>query len=782
MARLRTKPFKSNFNEDLKEQTQKVFLLRKSGNIPEAYQLAQQLYCQHSNDEWVKKALAWVLVSKISNALDCNLNIEPDFQQLQSLNLVDDLIIAQIKKIQSRANPFSGQIDQANTLSKNGQHQQALALFNQIQQQGGLNDKANCEKFGWAIYRYISKENINISENEVKHLLWQYLNLDTPKPSMLHSFILQSAIAFNKSHNDFNLMIFLQYWNLSFLSNEDFQDKSENSHTYPSLAKRLIRRLAENSQIIDLQWIDSNIKPPYFSHFSTVDFFREQIFWQLINFDKNNDKQALWRTFDNYVNNYSFKGSLWHSKILDLAERKMIENNEWRFKEFLQAWGVENFVADDWIEKIDGEYKNPPLVKKVLKKFTESLGNKKINGEYSWIQPLFKQAMVKFKDDVWLKRNYATFLKLSGKFDEATKLYKEILLELNDQYYAWHELALLLMDKEPDLAISMLCMAISKQKNEDFLGDIHLDLAHLLTQKGEYSKAKRELNIYETHRQEKGWRLSERFNTISQLTSSVEPEAFDQNYYQNNNTMAIDYLYQDIPWQDFLVYNAFKNQDNKEMLAINNLKDIDAIVSKRKFHELKNVKVNDIIQCKIHFDTAKKRQNVILVQVNNINIQSMLDKAPSQIVVIDNINKSKNLFHYYGSKDFDGVVHFNQIDFEVKVGDLLKINYFSRLNQKTNRKVTETLKIAKTIIPSCQLVKETHGEIELKYKHQGKTFNYEEASEISEINLDLPDFGFINDCYVPKYLLSQHQINSNREITVKALNNGKWQVFEIVEN
>ena len=403
--RLRTNSFRpNNVDETLKEETQKVFSLRKSGNISEAYQLAQQLYRQHSNNEWVKKALAWVLVSKINNSLDCNLSIEPDFQQLKALNLADDLITVQIEKIQSRANPFSGQIDQANNLSKNGQHQQALALFNQIQQHGGLNDKANCEKFGWAIYRYISKENNNISENEVKHLLWQYLNLDAPKPSILHSFILQSAITFNKSHNDFNLMIFLQYWNLSFLSNEDFQDKSENGHNYPSLVKRLIRRLAENNQIIDLKWLDSNIKPPYFSSFSTVDFFREQIFWQLIHFDKDNDKQALWRGFDKYVNHYSFKGSLWHSKILELAERKMIENNEWRFKAFLHAWGTENFLADDWLEKIDGEYKNPPLVKKVLKKFTESFGNKQINDEYSWIEPLFKQAIIKFKEDVWLKR------------------------------------------------------------------------------------------------------------------------------------------------------------------------------------------------------------------------------------------------------------------------------------------------------------------------------------------------------------------------------------------
>ena len=69
---LRTNSFRPNVDETLKKETQKVYALRKSGNISEAYQLAQQLHSNHSGDEWVTKALAWVLVSKINNSLDCN--------------------------------------------------------------------------------------------------------------------------------------------------------------------------------------------------------------------------------------------------------------------------------------------------------------------------------------------------------------------------------------------------------------------------------------------------------------------------------------------------------------------------------------------------------------------------------------------------------------------------------------------------------------------------------------------------------------------------------------
>jgi hypothetical protein len=44
----------------------------------------------------------------------------------------------------------------------------------------------------------------------------------------------------------------------------------------------------------------------------------------------------------------------------------------------------------------------------------------------------------------------------------------------------------------------------------------------------------------------------------------------------------------------------------------------------------------------------------------------------------------------------------------------------------------------------------------------------------------MPDFGFIDNYYVPKYLLNKYKIKEDCQISAKVLFNGeKWDVFEL---
>ena len=47
-----------NFDEN---SSQKVFQLRKSGQLVDAYNLAIKLYNQDPNDDWIQKAYAWAI-------------------------------------------------------------------------------------------------------------------------------------------------------------------------------------------------------------------------------------------------------------------------------------------------------------------------------------------------------------------------------------------------------------------------------------------------------------------------------------------------------------------------------------------------------------------------------------------------------------------------------------------------------------------------------------------------------------------------------------------------
>lgn len=78
----------------------------------------------------------------------------------------------------------------------------------------------------------------------------------------------------------------------------------------------------------------------------------------------------FWNIFDYYGKTYSNYGSsYWHLEILKLADRYMIENNQWRFLNFVKNWDIENFRDDDWKEKIDGEYTHKAIAIKALKKY-----------------------------------------------------------------------------------------------------------------------------------------------------------------------------------------------------------------------------------------------------------------------------------------------------------------------------------------------------------------------------------------------------------------------------
>ena len=771
--------------------SQYVFKLRKEGQLIEAYNLAIKLYNQNPTDEWVQKAYAWILIDIVKNEINLGTNNAVSFfNQLLSINIVaDNLITKQINFLKPKLDSHYQSIQKATELSKKGDHAQALDSFRQLQNQGQLSEQHH-ETFGWAIYRYIKSSNKSLAINDVKSLFMEYLKLKTPRPSLLHSFILKIAIEFSKNHHDFNLYNFFQIWNPEYLRDEDKKKETVEDNndcfgevkTYPSLVDRLLKQFVSKNYQMDIAYLQSVIG----NNELVIEPIRESYFWQIFNLHKSSHFNELWKLFDNYASNYSLYGaSHWHSEILKLADRFMSEKNSWRFYDFLQAWNINNFQNADWHEEIRDDYKSKPLVKKALKKMFESIKLDSNKGkDIQWILPVYQQALKSFDNDIWILREYASLLSHSGKKMEAISIYKDILMDLNDQAYVWHEFAQLLADFEPETSISMLCKAISLQKNEDFLGDVRLLLSKLLVNVNKLDKAKIELNIYKNHRQEKGWKLSDELAQFdSQQLQEIEVSGDNLGFYETQISLAEDYLYSDIPWQDFLLHDQWMNKKQVQLSAFTDLGSVEFIVKSNKFEALKSSAIHSVIQFKLHFDKANNKYNALQAQASACSYDDFKDNASSDIAIVDHINNKKNLFHFVINSNLNGIVRFSQTELKPKVGDFLEVKYFMTYDEKERTKRLHVLNIAPSEEENTSLIKIITGELNLKYKYNGRTIDYQDISNNDTIDKTKPDFAFISDYYVAKYHLRKNQITQNCKVTVKALYNGeKWSVFELDKN
>jgi len=745
--------------------SKKVFELRREKKLGEAYNLAIKLYNQEPYDEWVQKAYAWVLIDIVKEELyrDTN-NAQAFFYQLESIDFVDvdEIITKQINYLKPKFDKNYNEIQRAENNSKNGKHKEALSIFKQLKEQGRLSENHH-EAYGWVIYRYIKANENNLSTNEIKKNLFLYLGLKNPKPELLHSVILQFTISYAHKHQDFNLYKFFELWNPLFLRDEDKCKQYKDEKIYPSLVEKLIRVVLEQNYPFDINYLQNSIGDKEL----IIEIIRENYFWKLFNLHKNNRLQDLWRIFDYYVSTFSIYGvSHWHSEILKIADRFMIEDNSWRFFIFFQKWGIENFQHNDWEYEINGEFKNKPIVIKALKKIFElSKLPSSQNHDFNWILPLYEEALKKFNDDIWILREYATLLNKVGDNRKAIELYKKIVLELSDQAYIWSEFSKLLSSTDIEVAISMLCKAISIQKNEDFLGDIHLNLAKLLIEKDKLIEAKTELTIYKMHREKKGWKLSDEFNILYNQLDEIEEKNNNSSFYRENINLCEEYIYSDIPWTDLLVIDKWKTKENKERIVFSDLNDIEFVINPFKFKLLKDAQLHEVYKFKLFYEKENERYIPLIASKSSLLKQDLINTAPLDIAIVDHVNLQKKLFHYVISRLNDGIVKFSQTKIRPEVGDFIEIRYFKRFNKKRNEYKTTVLETSLSDKMNSSLAKSTSGLLSLKYKNEWN---------------DVADFGFVNDYYVSKKLLKKYKIEEDCMVEAKVLFNGeKWNVYNI---
>lgn len=168
------------------------------------------------------------------------------------------------------------------------------------------------------------------------------------------------------------------------------------------------------------------------------------------------------------------------------------------------------------------------------------------------------------------------------------------------------------------------------------------------------------------------------------------------------------------------------------------------------------------------YTIIKKNENkVVIANVEKVNKETALPNFNSGIVVVDDINIQKKLFHYtFGQGKIGGIVFFNDTDLRPEVGQCLKIFYCVTKDRKGEKRPI-VLNVEETAEINTSAIKTIQGHLELKYKNGSWD--------------DSPDFAFIGDYYVHHSVLCEYNITKDCYVTADVIyaGQGKWKVIKI---
>lgn len=839
---------------------QEVTSLRKAGKLNEAFDLARRELDEDPN-EWTRMSLFWVLRDwAIKQYLPANKVNETRCCLEQMERLLPDMIDdngagkAACQHLHRLLLPNANEVENASDLSKTNPdeaYSKMVELFGKNAEK--LEDELH-EKFGWVLYRYMKANSDQLTSVQIRCLLRDYMQLRNERPSLIHSTFLNYAVNFSKGHADFSFYKFFILWDAKNLRYEDYVEGWAENHKISSLTSRICKTIIESDVVFDVSGFVSKFERKD----TIIEDLRQAYFWKLMSLHKENKLDKLFQDFAYYAENYSALGpSHWHSEILKIANRFMIDGNSSNFVPFMMKWDCQGNLRDeDWVKETNDEGKIfPSLAVKSAKKCYDILKatQKDLipNATLAWLKDLYEKVKEHDSDDDWSVRNYATICAWCGKVAEAITLYKSLLLHMGDKYYLWAELANLLPNNS-ELEIGLLLKAKRLEKNEDFLGDIHLALASLWQKEGYGSIAQKELEAYATHRIEKGWGVSDKYRELQANTMSCanKMDKVDFNYYIN---IAEDFVYGEFDWIDFVVTDKWTLDKIEHCNLVDGGKNHLCIKTKR-FPKLKNANIGDVIQFRcniieeVNFGTTyrmhrtinEKKINPLVCRTTNKEAWSILpikygvidyvneqkktlhiitqeskqiyfkfkekahpvdsfvkfreyedlgkdeirtcianleqcssDEAlrnmPNRVVVVDDVNNAKKLFHVVlGRGKISDVVRFDQTDIRPAIGDYLRITYCVKKNKEGKKRI-KFLDIQTSEI-GCNGVKDTvTGRLEVKYHDEYCNYNEE------------PDFAFVKDIYVHRSILKKYKITSDCDVIAKVVLGGddKWKVYDL---
>ncbi|MFU2089234.1 DUF7017 domain-containing protein [Avibacterium avium] len=240
--------------------SKQIFAERKKGNLDQAYQMALDAMKQ-GYDEWTEKAYAWSLIDLIKRDVKLpNSEMLPIYiEQLEQIevNQSDDILFKQKQYTLNLCDPLQLQIQQAKELSKNQQYHQAVNLYLRLLKQRP-HDIDLQTSFAWDLYRLakIALEQKPIKIENFKRYFYEYLRLNTEKPSSLHHCYLWIALKLLNIEKiseveNIDFSDFMIQWKICHLRREDYllsyyKDKNGEKRENLPLALNVFRAILKS--------------------------------------------------------------------------------------------------------------------------------------------------------------------------------------------------------------------------------------------------------------------------------------------------------------------------------------------------------------------------------------------------------------------------------------------------------------------------------------------------------------------------------------------------------
>jgi len=118
------------------------------------------------------------------------------------------------------------------------------------------------------------------------------------------------------------------------------------------------------------------------------------------------------------------------------------------------------------------------------------------------------------------------------------------------------------------------------------------------------------------------------------------------------------------------------------------------------------------------------------------------------LIVVDSVNKEKTVFSFIASKEISGFVHYGRIKVKPRPGNIYAVR-FKELGKENKSNFYQILSITETDKkPDKTIFKIVDGEIIIRPGNS---------------------FGFVNNIFVPAYIINREQLKSGDKISVMAI-------------
>ena len=544
-----------------------VTALRRAGNLREAYEMAKQdLSEEHS--EWTLSAMYWVVrdycLYYIQNGQNANAKncLNEMLLYLQQMDDYDGVAKNAYQKLCKQLDPNVQIIQVLSEKSKqSGQEQEAYETLKGLLQ----DDLSNTlhEDAGWIIYRYLKANIQTCGLSNANEAIALYLNLRNIRPSLLHSQMLILATQIRDVYPDFDLLLFIREWDVEDFASDDYYRSYYNENERAPLVDRIIEKCFRYGYALQ-SIIDTFSSSKIDEDLITLCYSR----WSFFEIDKlkDGDVQKMFDRMSIYletINALPIKNEF-HSRILSYILWKLPEDDKISyFPQILEHWGMNNFREEDWKKEQKEDKTFPSLAERAIAKCIDAYKINRFKDVTEEFESLLKEAVHRKSDDEQLSRNLGITLFSLGKKEEALYIYKSLLLQLNT-FYVWKELAVIADDIQ--LKVSALCKALIIEKNENFLGEIHLQLAELLIDSHLYANARGELETYYNTYIKNHWRISDLYSQLAKQIPSNIVAANNNDFYISHQDVADEFIYSDIEWTPMIVTDVYSKEDGKKAI------------------------------------------------------------------------------------------------------------------------------------------------------------------------------------------------------------------------